>query len=365
MSFKDIVVSENLFKSIIKQLLSVVAYLNAQNIFHGGIKPENILIHKKTETEIFVKLRSVFTTSLLQNSTTQAKKLGSVHFMAPELLIKNEDYSKCDVWSIGVLTYNLLTGEHIFDGNEREALLKAQFMPISRKLVTKGLLGKEAIEFIEQLLQRNVENRILPQKALLDKWLVSTKPKSEEDIHRDSKFLEKLVDYANGNLLKRSVVNYMVSKNFYDTQNLKLLTLFQELDKDHSGSIDKQELFNHYGKYFPGTEEETYQKIEKIIANVNFDDRDVNHEDHKQSLNYQEFLVVCSRINGDINKEKLKLIFDSLDKTKSGFIELEDMTAFLKNPKIDDSKLMKYVSKYDKDGDKKISFEEFYDMISQ
>jgi len=355
---KDIKLGEQLIKTIISQLLSVILYLNAQKIYHGDIRPENIMIHTKSP-EIIIKLKSVCLISLLQNTKTQAKRLGSAYYMAPELLIKNEDNSKCDLWSLGVLTYNLLTGTNFFEGDEHEALVKSQFMPIKRNIVQKGLLNKNSMDFIEKLIERNIEKRMTGEQAHDHEWMTSLDTELHDKV--ESEFLKSLVTYANGNLFKRSVVNFMAHKNFYDTQNFQLLKLFQELDADHSGKIEVDELFNHYGKYFPGTEKEVLDRIDKLVRKVYFE-----HEEEKiPSIDYKEFLVLTSRISGDFEKEKLVEVFNAIDTEKNGYLDLEDIKKFIKHPKLKDDKLLGLIQKYDKNNDKKISFTEFYDMICE
>ena len=158
----------------------------------------------------------------------------------------------------------------------------------------------------------------------------------------------------------------MVSKNFYETQNIKLLKLFQELDVDRSGKIDVDELFTYYGKYFPGTETEVLIRIEKLIKKVDFDDnQQLANQDEKPSIDFEEFLVLSSRINKEFAKEKLNDVFNSLDTKNNGYLDIDDLRLFIKNPKITDDNLMKLIEKYDKNDDKKISFTEFFDMISE
>ncbi len=363
LSDKSVKIGEKTFKSIINQLLSVVLYLNAQKIYHKNIHPENIQIHSKSP-DIIIKLSNICLTSLLQNPKTGAKKIGSAQYSAPELLIKNEDHSKCDLWSLGIITYHLLTSTNIFEGPDHEALVKSQFLNIKKKLlVKKGLLNKESIDFIQRLLERDVNKRMTGEEAHEHQWLKSD---SSVDVNSEEavEFLKGLTNYANGNLLKRTVVNYMVSKNFYETQNLQILKLFQELDEDHTGSIDTEELFKYYGKYFPGTESEVMNRIEKMIKKVNYGG-DTSRDDERTTINYEEFLVICSRVNGEFCKEKLIDVFNSLDITNSGYIEKEDLKSFLRHPKISETYLNQLIEKYDEDNDKKISFDEFYNMVNE
>ena len=59
--------------------------------------------------------------------------------MAPEIVLGKEYGKECDYWSIGVLTYQLLSSEHPFDGNNEEKI----FMKIlDCKIDFKGSIWK-------------------------------------------------------------------------------------------------------------------------------------------------------------------------------------------------------------------------------
>ena len=81
---------------------------------------------------------------------------GTSYYIAPEVLLKQGYNQKCDVWSIGVILYILLTGNPPFDGNDDEEIVAnvkigsvdyddAIFDTISQD--AKNLLRKEMLEY--------------------------------------------------------------------------------------------------------------------------------------------------------------------------------------------------------------------------
>ena len=85
-------------------------YLHNINICHRDLKLENILFIQATNT---VKIID-FGLSKLQCDIMDTK-LGTPYYVAPEVIIGSYTM-KCDIWSVGVITYMLLSGEPPFNG---------------------------------------------------------------------------------------------------------------------------------------------------------------------------------------------------------------------------------------------------------
>jgi calcium-dependent protein kinase len=91
---------------IAKQLIATVKYLNSLNICHRDIKPENILINP---TSLHVKLIDFGLSTYFSDFSQLITKVGTPYYVSPEVL-KGSYNKQCDMWSIGVITYILLTG---------------------------------------------------------------------------------------------------------------------------------------------------------------------------------------------------------------------------------------------------------------
>jgi len=91
---------------------------------------------------------------------------GTPYYIAPEVLDGKYD-EKCDVWSIGVITFIILCGCPPFNGSDEQAILDAirvgkfQFKQKAWKTVSK-----ESKDFIRKLLIRNPLNRLSAEQAL-------------------------------------------------------------------------------------------------------------------------------------------------------------------------------------------------------
>lgn len=106
---------------VMKQVLSCVNYLHFNNVVHRDIKPENILLEHDRKLG-HVILADFGTSMRWTNDSLPKGKKGTITFMAPEVF-EDEPYDeKCDVWSCGVMLYQLLTGRYPFDADDEKGV---------------------------------------------------------------------------------------------------------------------------------------------------------------------------------------------------------------------------------------------------
>lgn len=108
---------EKAAKKIIKEILEAINYLHIKNIVHRDIKPENILFSKNGVLKI-----ADFGTSKFFIKSKMKNTHGTPYYIAPEVLDGNYN-EKCDVWSVGVILYILLSGYPPFYGNSDEEIM--------------------------------------------------------------------------------------------------------------------------------------------------------------------------------------------------------------------------------------------------
>lgn len=95
------------------QILQALAYCHEINIVHRDIKPENVLIDK--ECDNCLKIIDFGTSVINNDKQLLTQTHGTSYYIAPEVL-NNKYNEKCDVWSIGVMLFILLSGKPPFDG---------------------------------------------------------------------------------------------------------------------------------------------------------------------------------------------------------------------------------------------------------
>ena len=114
--------SEHASAMIMKQLLSAIAYLHSKKIAHRDIKPENIIF--VSNDALNIKLLDFGNSRKMGENQGMQGVYGTAYYVAPEVLYGNYN-EKCDVWSIGVILYMLLSGNPPFNGSSDVQILQA------------------------------------------------------------------------------------------------------------------------------------------------------------------------------------------------------------------------------------------------
>jgi calcium-dependent protein kinase len=346
--------SEVSVKHITKQILDALNYLHIKGVVHRNIKPENILILKKVENEneeFIIKLADFgYSQFLGKKKRSEGKIVGSPLYISPEVIEGRFDY-KCDLWSVGVLTYFLLSGHHPFTGKSYEIFNKI----LNTEITFEPCHTDLARDFISGLLRKAPKLRPEVKAALGHPWLEEEQEQINKKVGVD--IFSKMSRFAMGKNLRRSVISYILNRKIYVQHNDSLHKIFKEIDRDGNGQIDAEEIFISYGKFFPGTLQEVWEKIKLFVEKV-----DINHNG---KLEYSEFLAVVSILNKEINQKMLKDVFDHYDNNHNGYITATDLKEIFENCDVDDTgEFQEMIDEYDTDGDRKISFKEFYDMIT-
>ena len=107
---------------IIGQLLDGVGHAHAARVVHRDIKPANILVNSDGR----IKLSDFGIARIESSNLTQVgDMLGTPHYMAPEQFLGAEIGVEADLYSVGVIAYELLTGRKPFTGNTAEVMQAA------------------------------------------------------------------------------------------------------------------------------------------------------------------------------------------------------------------------------------------------
>ncbi|KAL5254105.1 hypothetical protein ACHWQZ_G013759 [Mnemiopsis leidyi] len=153
----------------VKQIIEAVNHLHENGIVHRNLKPENIYFLDKTYTKIMVHL-GIFNTEPGQTDNL-TQPCGTPGYVSPELL--NQKYGKeTDLWSIGVITYVMLSGYPPFQSASTTGLYskirRAQYDYDSPYWDNISSLAKD---FVNKLLRINPKKRMTCEHALDHPWI--------------------------------------------------------------------------------------------------------------------------------------------------------------------------------------------------
>ena len=354
--------SEREASFIIYQILLAIRYCHNMGIVHRDIKPENIMIERKEASGLLrVKLIDFGVAKIFSLNVNHKTIVGSNIYMAPEVLRANYNES-CDLWSIGVILYILLIGKPPFNGKNQNAISfaikKGKYDILNAQYES---LSQNAKDLISKLLQYDPEERITAKEALNHPWFNTPDIINIDylDNERIKDLLLNLERYKSYNIIKCAILAYLVHINSDIKEYIEAGKLFNSLDIDHDGKLDKDELKNGFMKYFNLSQSEAIKKANDIFTNIDTDKNEL--------ISSEEFIRGC--INPDIfySPNYLKVAFDYFDKNKDGNVSINEMEEiFSQNSKLGSrakEKLQYLFNQIDVNKDGFISFDEFSAVI--
>ena len=167
--------SEEYSKGVIKQILNAIAYLHeTKNIAHRDLKLANIMFSNNTpdaEVKLIdfglskVRPPPPSNTQFVDDTDYMHSLVGTRYYIAPEVYMSNfkgVGYNKsCDMWSIGVISYFLLTGHNPLPpqmANLPFDQITIDHIPFPKRYW--GELSEEAKDFVSALLQIDPAKRM-------------------------------------------------------------------------------------------------------------------------------------------------------------------------------------------------------------
>eukprot|EP01035_Chromulina_nebulosa_P020856 gene20856-27032_t len=170
--------SEKLACHYIHTMLSAVAYCHAHKIVHRDLKLENFLFESEAQ-DSELKLIDFGLSQYFNPEEVLHSSVGTPYYVAPEVLEGNYD-AKCDVWSIGVIAYMLLSGTPPFYGKTDAETLRN--VKVGRWKFEETLfrpVSADGRNFITSCLTRRVAKRPSAKEALSHEWFRSLKEQRE------------------------------------------------------------------------------------------------------------------------------------------------------------------------------------------
>ncbi|XP_063213439.1 LOW QUALITY PROTEIN: death-associated protein kinase 2-like [Chroicocephalus ridibundus] len=192
------------------QILRGVEYLHAHRIAHLDLKPENIMLEEKDVPKPRIKIIDFGLAQHLRDGVTLKSLCGTPQYIAPEVINYEPLSSATDMWSIGVITYILLSGLSPFQGEtDAETLSNVVAGAYEFEERCFSQTSEMAKDFIRQLLVKEPAHRMTAAECLVHPWI---KPLSRKQAANRSRSSINMKNFRKFNARRKWKLSYnMVS----------------------------------------------------------------------------------------------------------------------------------------------------------
>lgn len=301
-----------------------------------------------------------FGTSLIKNTDFLKEKTGTAYYIAPEV-IKNKYDEKCDIWSLGVIMYILLSGEPPFSDENDDVIFKK--ILLGKYNIKDGIwknISNSAKNLIKKLLTYDSNKRPSARDLLEnDDWILEHSKDSagtELDENTLKSSIMKLSTLKNGMKLQQTCIGFIIHNLENNDEINKLLKIFKMIDSNGDGQITKEELKDGLEKELDKEIDE--REISRIMA--------ILDNDGSGYIEFQEFLRACINKKKLLDDKNLKYAFELFDISKKGKFDYKDLKRVLnKNDNnLSDEELKEIIFQVNKSEQTDfISFDQFKKMM--
>ena len=174
----------------ITQIMKALSHAHSRGIIHRDIKPQNIMVLRDGSVKV-----ADFGIACLANSanTLTQEALGSVHYMSPEQARGDRTDARSDIYSAGVVLYEMLTGRLPFEG---DSAVSVAIQHLSSVPLSPREINPEVPEALELICMKAMASELEKRYASADEMLVDLEefrknPEVDldftiEDLHRET-----------------------------------------------------------------------------------------------------------------------------------------------------------------------------------
>ena len=339
--------SEKQSAAIVGKILSGVAYMHSKNVCHRDLKFENIMWESKHK-DAEIKLIDFGLSKKYLPGRYMSEGVGTIYTMAPQVL-KGVYTEQADLWSIGVITYMLLSSTKPFYHRKRrymiDRILRCDYNFHGKQWEH---VSQPAKDFVAALLKLNPNERLTAQQALEHEWLTNSFALSDRrpDEAEMENIAGHITNYGRAGEMKKLALMVIAHKSSTD-DIMKLRKAFDQYDSSNDGEVTLAEFRSELRKQGNYSDEE----IDKMFASV-----DVNKEG---TISYIEFLAATLEAHGHIEEDRLAEAFDRIDSDDTGYISRKNLEGML-GKEFTEERVDRLLAECDENNDGRIDFDEFY-----
>jgi serine/threonine protein kinase len=165
-------IPEKRASTIIHKMATAVYYMHSFGVAHRDLKPENVLM-TSDDDDGDIRILDFGLSKILGPYEKCDEPYGTLTYCAPEIIV-DEPYSKAvDLWSLGIMTYLMVSGKLPFNSEDENEIARQVVYDepdYIRNPVWKSITP-ECKDFIKRLLEKDQNKRMTIKEALEHKWI--------------------------------------------------------------------------------------------------------------------------------------------------------------------------------------------------
>ncbi len=162
---------EERVKKIARQMLSAIGEAHDVGVMHRDLKPENVLLTEHRGQKDFVKILD-FGIAKVANSKQQLTQSGIVYgtpaYMSPEQAQALDIDARSDIYSLGCMMYEMLTGKLPFDAKTALKILEMQAFATAEPIESFVSISPELARVVETAMRKEPEHRYQTAAKMLE-----------------------------------------------------------------------------------------------------------------------------------------------------------------------------------------------------
>ena len=256
---------EDAFKYFI-QVASALQFLHTNNLIHRDLKPENCLIDKNGNVKVCDFGWTV------ENDKSRLTFCGTYEYMAPEIIKELPYNSAIDIWSLGILLYELIHSYSPFRARRKKAggNVNSTSLEVLQNIINNNYkidknISQDCQDLIYRLLSQNSEERIIIQDIFYHPWVKNFEKEISNSYNKsiDSSSIQKQNTKVDEN--DTTCINELITGA--DDLFNNVLSQIQGKNKKKRKSLSNV-LKNSTGENNKQLDEEKQKKKNKIVLKV-------------------------------------------------------------------------------------------------
>ncbi|CAK0824598.1 unnamed protein product [Prorocentrum cordatum] len=291
------------------QILWGSAVLHSHNVVHRDLKLENIVFDKQGSS--ILKLIDFGFSRIWEPGVNMDAELGTPGYMAPEVL-SGSYTSQCDLWSVGVIVFTMLSGYAPFPGTRAEQKTNVKLGRFHMCPKRWAKVSRDAQEFTKSLLVVDPSRRLSAQSAMDHPWI----SRKREKMKLDSSVVKALREFVQASKFRRCCLE-MIAWTLSSEERAKVLRYFRMMDQNKQGTITLTELQTALKHKF---------KVDDAEIQQIFNTMDTNND---REIHYSDFLAAMVSTHIDVGDHHLRVAFTKFDADCSGYITADNLREVL------------------------------------